>query len=96
MNTIAQFTENSREPICTSIENCLNELGKQRSERFTTQIGGSEVCLSFGPYSASGPIYDIALVKLALEIVRDERYGDAMRDALSSEMAWHESHSCAA
>ncbi|HEY3902095.1 MAG TPA: hypothetical protein VGM54_26015 [Chthoniobacter sp.] len=77
---------NDHDPLCSCIEACLKELEEAGAELLRRRTEGAEVHLSFGAHSLRAITYDTALVRLAMVMLDDRRYGRAMRRALDSQI----------
>lgn len=87
MDALSQKSSDpGRDPVCSCIENCLCEFAQRTPDRLKRRIEGAEVHLSFGGYSCRAINYDIALVRLAMAMLDDGRYGDVIRRALDPQI----------
>jgi len=82
VNTLGQPTKTPRDPIATSIEKFLEKLEINGEGNLERAESGGRVRLSFRGTIVEGETYDIALVRLANEMLNDVRYTPALTLAL--------------
>ncbi len=77
--------KSGRDPVCEAIESLLHDLVVQGHGPLEVNPEGNGVRLRFGNAHADGPTYDIALVRLANEMIDDPKYCKTICDMLRGE-----------
>jgi hypothetical protein len=76
----------SRDPVCVRIEEFLNDLSTSGADKLERENTASGVVVRFGRMQADSVNYDIALVRLAMQLLDAPEYGARIREVLSREM----------
>lgn len=76
------MNHSTADPVCVAIESLLRDYEKRGEARLEVEHRGNAVALVFDDVRAEGHTREIALVRLASEMVEHPRYGEALRATL--------------
>ena len=80
--THSKHIEVGRDPVCESIESLLRRLEAEGKAKLQVTRSDGSVRVSFDGVHCDGVTYDIALLRVASELIDQAKYGQTVMDIL--------------